>query len=81
MTPNEHIEDKCQKCGGNNPVWSAANELWNAVIGSSNGILCPTCFFQMATEKGIDMFGIVQKQRSGTKYQKPDCQLICGAIK
>lgn len=55
----DHPESKCEKCRGPNPTWSADNDLWNKVIGSPNGILCPTCFFILAESKGIDMFGII----------------------
>lgn len=39
-----HSEDTCDECGGANPVWFADNDLWNAVVGSPYGILCPSCF-------------------------------------
>lgn len=58
-------EEKCKACGGDNPVWSANNELWNKVNGSPNGILCPTCFVKMANEAGIKMFGIKPQQEEG----------------
>lgn len=48
-----HPEDICQRCAGANVVWFTDNELWNRVIGES-GILCPSCFVQMAEAKGIN---------------------------
>jgi hypothetical protein len=53
-----HPEHVCHGCGGKNPVWSADNELWNKVIGSPNGILCPTCFVILANQKGVEVFGL-----------------------
>lgn len=55
---NKSIEDICEICGGDNPVWSAENTLFNMVNGSPNGIICPTCFVKKANEKNINMFGI-----------------------
>lgn|GEM_PF-5698638 len=49
----EHPEDFCQECLGRNPTWSAKNELWNNVVGSPNGILCPQCFESLAESKNI----------------------------
>lgn len=40
----ESPESVCQKCGGKNIVWWVDNEMWNTAIGSSAGILCPSCF-------------------------------------
>lgn len=48
-----HPEDHCQRCGGPNVIWFAPNELWNRVVGSPNGILCPVCFIKMAEAMGI----------------------------
>lgn len=53
-----HPESTCQSCGGINPVWSADNELWNKVVGSPYGILCPTCFVKKANEMDINCFGL-----------------------
>jgi hypothetical protein len=50
---NEQI---CQKCGRANPVWSAENDLFNEVNGSSGGIMCPVCFGEMAALKNIDVY-------------------------
>jgi hypothetical protein len=47
----KHPEDVCQQCAGNNVVWFADNEIWNAVVGGP-GILCPSCFVQFADAKG-----------------------------
>ena len=43
-----HPEDKCQECGRDNITWFTPSELWNKVIGDSNGILCPVCFGKRA---------------------------------
>lgn len=50
-----HPEDTCQRCGGRNPVWYAPNYLWNGVMGSPNGIICPTCFYVAASNRNIDV--------------------------
>lgn len=55
-------EGECQKCGGHNPVWSAENELWNTVVGSEAGILCPVCFDKMAREKGFNPYLRITKE-------------------
>ena len=49
-----HPEAYCQRCGGPNVVWFAPSELWNAVMGGPDGILCPMCFIYAAEAKGRD---------------------------
>ncbi len=49
--PDFHPEDFCHLCGNKNPVWFASNELWNSVISSPTGILCPLCFTKLYEEK------------------------------
>lgn len=51
-TDDAHPERTCQKCHGPNVVWFVPNELWNRVVGSPDGILCPVCFVKLAEEKG-----------------------------
>ncbi len=54
QTPSApHPEDICQRCSGPNVVWFADNDVWNAVIGSPNGIICPICFVREAEAKGF----------------------------
>jgi hypothetical protein len=53
-TPAMHPESVCQDCGGANVVWFAPNDIWNRVVGSPNGILCPRCFIVRANRAGID---------------------------
>ncbi len=48
LSNEAHPEDFCQECGRPNIVWFAPNELWNKIVGSSDGILCPTCFAKRA---------------------------------
>jgi hypothetical protein len=57
-----HPEDSCHRCGRSLSIpWAAPSPLWNAVMrgGSINGddlfdgIVCPTCFAQLAEERGI----------------------------
>lgn len=52
--PDGHPEAICERCGGPNVVWFAPNDLWNRVIGSPEGIVCPRCFVLAAEAKGID---------------------------
>lgn len=47
-----HPEAACQRCGRPNPVWSAPNDLWNAVMGDESGIVCPSCFAAQAEDQG-----------------------------
>lgn len=53
---SRHPESYCHKCGSDNPVWSAENDLFNEVNGSPYGIMCPVCFFKMCQEKGVDVY-------------------------
>jgi hypothetical protein len=48
-----HPEDICQKCGGDNIVWFAPNDLWNKHRGEFN-ILCPMCFIALCEAGGVD---------------------------
>lgn len=54
------VEERCERCFGRNPVWCAPSPLWNEVLrgGDINGpeghaFVCPTCFAELAEEKGI----------------------------
>lgn len=42
----------CQECGGITRVWCADDALWNEVVGSPNGMLCPNCFIDRAEAAG-----------------------------
>lgn len=54
-------ESYCHRCNGPNIIWSAPSPLWNQVMrgGDINGteihagIVCPTCFAQLAEQSGI----------------------------
>lgn len=54
------VEDYCHRCGGRNPMWSAASPLWNEVMrgGDIDGpwrwdeIICPSCFAELAETAG-----------------------------
>jgi hypothetical protein len=61
-------ELKCQACGGNNVVWFAQNKLWNTVMGSPNGIVCPSCFIIEAEKRGVvdDVWQVIPQ----TAYKK-----------
>ena len=53
--PDFHPEDFCHRCGNRNCNWYAESPLWNEVMGDgrdeeASGIVCPTCFTQLATE-------------------------------
>lgn len=47
-------EMRCDKCGGDNPVWFAPNDLWNKVNGSPNGFMRPNCFIKKAEAQGLN---------------------------
>lgn len=52
--PDVHPESVCGSCKGENPgPWSAPNDLWNQIVGSPYGILCPNCFINLANEMGV----------------------------
>ena len=34
-------------------VWAAPDALWNEVVGSPTGMLCPDCFDRRCNAKGI----------------------------
>lgn len=48
---SSHPEDKCQRCGNDNVVWFAPNELWNKF--STESILCPVCFVKSCEKSGF----------------------------
>lgn len=56
-----HIEDICHRCGGPNVLWTTPSPLWNEVMRAGDinsaeiydGIVCPTCFIQLAEERGV----------------------------
>lgn len=88
-TPAEHRshpEDYCQRCGGPNVVWFAPNELWNQVMGSGDGIVCPVCFVKAAERVGISAVWCVtpdspehrsQAFREGMERAKQIAVAIC----
>jgi hypothetical protein len=45
----------CHKCGGPNVVWFTSNAMWDKAVTKANepGILCPTCFIQLAEAAGF----------------------------
>jgi len=49
------IEDcaRCRDCGRNVHDYKVPDEIWNAVIGSPNGVWCYDCFCDRADRKGI----------------------------
>lgn len=48
---DDHPENRCERCGGRNVVWHAANDLWNRVTNGEYSILCPICFCELADER------------------------------
>lgn len=49
----------CMICDHEYPVWFAPNDLWNRVVRRPDGsdewpFLCPTCFANLAVERGVD---------------------------
>lgn len=53
MRDTTHPEATCEACGNTHIVWFVANDLWNRVVGNSQGILCPVCFAKRAEAVGI----------------------------
>jgi hypothetical protein len=42
-------DERCQRCGRENPCWYAPDEFWNGVMDDqAEGVLCPTCFLLQA---------------------------------
>lgn len=57
-TDPQSRELTCDICGRDHAVWSAPNDVWNAVCRWPDGsdkwpFLCPTCFMNEAEEKGL----------------------------
>lgn len=53
-----HPEAYCERCKRPNLLsWYADNDVWNSVVGSPNGVLCPICFAEIAETKGIGLTG------------------------
>lgn len=55
---DEPQELVCSLCGVDYPVWSAPDDLYNAVMRLPDGtdrspFPCPTCFARMAVESGV----------------------------
>lgn len=64
-TPEPAGDERCQRCHGPNPPWSAPSPLWNAVMRGNDingtdefsGIVCATCFTILAEERiGADLW-------------------------
>lgn len=68
--PDIHPEDICQECGDENPTWYAPNELWNEVIGSPNGIICPVCFLRKSNTKSINLIFTVERVGRNREKEK-----------
>lgn len=49
----EDGDTRCQHCGRPNPVWTAPDNVWNAVMGDDGGVLCPPCFIARAEKTGL----------------------------
>lgn len=48
------LTEYCRLCGKRQPLtWHAPDELWLAVNGSEDGVLCPECFDRRASEMGF----------------------------
>lgn len=46
--------ESCQRCGAlYSVVGDWKDDVWIAVVGSENGLLCPSCFIELARLKGI----------------------------
>lgn len=75
LPSQQHPEDKCQECGAPNPLWYGENGLFNEVNGSPAGIICPMCFQDKATEKGIDIIFVGKRFGTPTTISPTDEEL------
>lgn len=55
--PSSGQSQKCQICGVPNPVWFAANNVWNEIVPERVGFICPICFITRAEEQGFACTG------------------------
>lgn len=69
---------KSDRCGGRRNVvgFSVSDEVWAAVVGDEDTILCPQCFDELAQSKGVqyefnDTFPV-----SWSDWDKPDCSRV-----
>ena len=53
-------DTRCQQCTRLNPCWWVEAKIWNEVMGSEAGVLCPTCFLVRCDEKGVGRTGAWQ---------------------
>jgi hypothetical protein len=51
--PEQHPEERCERCLGRNMIWFTASETWNRVTNGKYSILCPICFTELAEAIGI----------------------------
>jgi hypothetical protein len=61
----------CQLCGELNITWYADNRLWNRVMESDGGVLCPSCFIKHCAKAGLTVVfhaEIVSKKFVPTEY-------------
>jgi len=64
----DHPESNCHDCGGRNPTWYAANELWNKLCGRTE-IICPSCFQGRADKAGINVIFTTEKIDNGWRKE------------
>jgi len=49
--------ERCQDCGKRYRMpWHAPDEVWEKVMGSEGGMLCPECFDRLAACRGYDLY-------------------------
>ena len=77
-----HPEETCQQCGGKNVVWFAPNDIWNAVVGSESGLLCPVCFIGLADTKGLYQGGgwMITPERAAQDSSEQTIREQCAKI-
>jgi hypothetical protein len=55
--------ERCMDCKRTyDLVWAAENDLWNEVVGSSHGQLCPDCFDRRCNAKGLYPFFVAHRE-------------------
>jgi hypothetical protein len=71
----------CMVCHREHAIWSASNELWNAVLRRPDGsdeypFICASCFMLLAVERGVTtMFNVTDYRRAA--HECANCGRRC----